>query len=74
MQQWERYRFFVRHRETSGSLARGWLEEVRAMERRLGNEGWALVSANALIDEDALVEILWFQRPISPGAPVPPPE
>lgn len=75
MRQWERYRLFVRHFDSSGERVRRWMDEVREVERRLGRDGWFLVSTNAFIDDDdALIEILWFQRPITPDAPPPPEE
>ncbi|RIK25992.1 MAG: hypothetical protein DCC55_40295 [Chloroflexi bacterium] len=68
--QWERYRLFVRHHNSAGQLATKWFDEVSDHERRLGIEGWQLVSVNSFVDDDGgLVEILWFQRPVSPGTP-----
>lgn len=70
MVKWERFRLFVRHYNSSGRLVDDWVDEIKEHERDLGREGWRLVSVNALVDDDgALVEILWYERPIAPDAP-----
>lgn len=68
--QWERYRLFVRHYRSDGQLSDIWLDDPRDHERDLGREGWRLISVSALVDDDgALVEILWYERPIASDAP-----
>jgi hypothetical protein len=75
MQQWERYRMWVRHRRSTGDVPEDWIDEVRTFERQLGIDGWYLVSTNAFFDrQQGLVEILWFQRLITPDSPPRPPE
>jgi hypothetical protein len=75
MQQWERYRFCIRHHGGAGLFLTDWPPEARELESQLGRDGWFLASTNTIAEDDgALVEILWFQRPITADAPRPPDE